>query len=50
MLTWCMAHPWMTLLIVVLAIITIDNIIANVCGAVSEKAKYKAKNKTEDEK
>lgn len=34
MLTWCMAHPWMTLTIAILALIVLDNAVANISNAI----------------
>lgn len=48
MLTWCMAHPWMTLTIAIFALIVLDSIVANIGNAIAVKAKYK--NRTEDSK
>lgn len=48
MLTWCMAHPWMTLTIAILALIVLDSMVANIGNAIAARAKYK--NRTEDNK
>lgn len=34
MITWMMAHPWMTLFIIVLCMYIIDNIICNICNTI----------------
>lgn len=34
MLEWCMAHPGMTLTIVILALIVLDNAVANISNAI----------------
>lgn len=34
MLEWCLAYPWMTLTIVILALIVLDNAVANISNAI----------------
>lgn len=46
MLTWCMAHPWMTLTIAILALIVFDNAIANISNAI----RVRKHDRTEDDK
>lgn len=46
MLTWCMAHPWMTLTIAILALIVLDNAVANISNAI----RARKQNRTEDNK
>ena len=41
MLTWCMAYPWMTLTIVIFALIVLDNVVDNISNAIVVRAKYK---------
>ena len=36
MLTWCMAYPWMTLTIAILALIVLDNAVANISNAIRQ--------------
>lgn len=48
MLEWCMAYPWMTLTIAILALIVLDNIVANIGNAIAVRAKYKAQNMAAD--
>lgn len=42
MLTWCMAYPWMTLTIVIFALIVFDNVVDNISNAIAVRAKYKS--------
>lgn len=42
MLTWCMAYPWMTLTIVIFALIVLDNVVDNISNAIAARAKYKS--------
>ena len=42
MLTWCMAHPWMTLAIAVIALFCLDNMVANISDVIAVRAKYKS--------
>lgn len=37
MLTWCMAHPWMTLTIAIFALIVFDNAVANISNPISAR-------------
>lgn len=46
MLEWCMAHPWMTLTIAILALIVLDNAIANISNAI----RARKRDRTEDDK
>lgn len=39
MLTWCMAHPYMTFMIVVLMIVSIDICVDAIAGAIIGKKK-----------
>lgn len=34
MLEWCLAYPWMTLTIAILALIVLDNAVANISNAI----------------
>ena len=42
MLEWCLAYPWMTLTIVIFALIVLDNIVDNISNAIAVRAKYKS--------
>lgn len=48
MLEWCMAHPWMTLTIVIFALIVFDNVVDNISNAIAVRAKYKAQKTAAD--
>lgn len=46
MLTWCMAHSWMTLTIAIFALIVLDNAVANISNVI----RARKQNRTEDNK
>lgn len=33
---WCMAHPWMTLFLVFIALVVVNNVLVNVCGLIDD--------------
>lgn len=33
---WCMAHPWMTLFLVLIALVVVNNVLVNVCGLIDD--------------
>lgn len=37
MAEWMMAHPWMTFFLVGLALLVVDQVVANICNAVSQR-------------
>ena len=48
MLTWCMAYPWMTLTVVIFALIVLDNVVDNISNAIAVRAQYKAQKTAAD--
>lgn len=45
MLEWCMAHPWLTFWIIIVALLVLDNAIGNVCRLLNNRLRVRCAEK-----